>query len=133
MGENVTTRGLDLLALPTGARLRLGPDAFIEITGLRNPCAQLDSLQPGLMAAVLDRDTHGKLIRKAGVMAVVIRGGVVRAGDAIMIVLPAGAAHGVAAGLNHSPHVPPPEPGYNRPDVVRALARRSGRHADGHR
>jgi MOSC domain-containing protein YiiM len=89
MGENVTTHGVALLGLPTGARLRLGADALLEITGLRNPCAQLDGLQPGLMAAVLDRDAHGKLIRKAGVMAVVIRGGVVRAGDPITIELPA--------------------------------------------
>jgi MOSC domain-containing protein YiiM len=90
MGENVTTRGLDLLGLPTGARLRLGADALLEITGLRNPCAQLDGLQRGLLAAVLDRDEQGNLIRKAGVMAVVVRGGIVRAGDAIAVELPAG-------------------------------------------
>jgi MOSC domain-containing protein YiiM len=89
MGENVTTSGVDLLGLPTGARLRLGADALLEITGLRNPCAQLDGLQRGLMAAVLDRDAHGKLVRKAGVMAVVIHGGVVRAGDSITVNLPA--------------------------------------------
>jgi MOSC domain-containing protein YiiM len=89
MGENITTGGVDLLGLPTGARLLLGGEALIEITGLRNPCAQLDGLQRGLMAAVLDRDAHGKLIRKAGVMAVVVRGGVVRAGDQITIELPA--------------------------------------------
>ncbi len=88
MGENVTTRGIDLLGLPTGARLRLGPEAIIEITGLRNPCTQLDDIQPGLMAAVLDRDAHGGLIRKAGVMAVVIAGGVVRPGDVIAVELP---------------------------------------------
>lgn len=88
MGENVTTRGIDLLGLPTGARLRLGPEAIIEITGLRNPCTQLDDIQPGLMAAVLDRDAHGGLIRKAGVMAVVLAGGVVRPGDVIAVELP---------------------------------------------
>jgi MOSC domain-containing protein YiiM len=89
MGENITTSGVDLLGLPTGTRLLLGADALLEITGLRNPCAQLDGLQPGLMAAVLGRDAQGKLIRKAGIMAVVIRGGVVRAGDQIMVELPA--------------------------------------------
>ena len=89
MGENVTTRGLGLLALPAGARLRLGPDAVVEITGLRNPCAQLDGLHPGLMAAVLDRDPGGGLVRKAGVMGVVLAGGAVRAGDAIAVELPA--------------------------------------------
>lgn len=89
MGENITTRGVDLLGLPTGARLRLGKDALVEITGLRNPCAQLDGLQAGLMAATLDRDEQGELVRKAGVMGVVLTGGEVRPGDAITVELPA--------------------------------------------
>jgi hypothetical protein len=88
MGENITTRGIGLLALPTGTRLLLGDEAIIEITGLRNPCSQLESIQRGLMAAVLDRDAEGNLIRKAGVMAVVIAGGVVRPGDTITVELP---------------------------------------------
>lgn len=88
MGENVTTRGLDLLALPTGTRLRLGDDAVVEVTGLRNPCTQLDGLQPGLMQATLDRDENGELIRKAGIMGVVLTGGEVRAGDPISVELP---------------------------------------------
>ncbi len=83
MGENVTTRGIDLLALPTGTRLGLGPDAVVEVTGLRNPCRQLDELRPGLMAATLARDEYGALVRKAGVMAVVLAGGEVRPGDEI--------------------------------------------------
>jgi MOSC domain-containing protein YiiM len=90
MGENVTTRGLDLLALPTGARLHIGGGAIVEITGLRNPCYQLDGLQKGLMQATLDRDAEGNLIRKAGVMGVVIAGGEVSVGDAIRIEPPAG-------------------------------------------
>ena len=85
MGENITTQGIDLLGLPTGARLRLGDEAVVEITGLRNPCVQLETIQPGLMAAVLDRDEHGALIRKAGVMAIVVAGGLVRPGDAITV------------------------------------------------
>ena len=89
MGENVTTRGVDLLALPTGTILRLGNEAQVEVTGLRNPCVQIDRFQPGLTQAVLDRDAQGNLVRKAGVMAVVRRGGVVRPGDAIEAVLPA--------------------------------------------
>ena len=89
IGENITTRGIDLLALPTGTRLRIGADAIIEITGLRNPCVQLDRFQEGLMAATLDRDAEGNLIRKAGVMAVVIAGGEVRPGDRIDVVVPA--------------------------------------------
>ena len=88
MGENVTTRGVDLLGLPTGARLRLGGEAVVELTGLRNPCAQLDGVSPGLMAATLDRDADGALIRKAGVMGVVLAGGEVRAGDPITVELP---------------------------------------------
>jgi MOSC domain-containing protein YiiM len=89
MGENITTRGIDLLGLPVGTRLRLGTRAVVEITGLRNPCVQLDGLQPGLMAAVLDRDAEGRLVRKAGIMGVVITGGEVSGGDAITIELPA--------------------------------------------
>lgn len=89
LGENITTRGIDLLALPTGTRLRLGADAEIEVTGLRNPCSQIDRFQRGLMAAVLDRDAEGTLVRKAGIMAVVTVGGAVRAGDAIRVALPA--------------------------------------------
>jgi MOSC domain-containing protein YiiM len=93
MGENITTRGLDLLALPTGTRLHIGAEAVVEITGLRNPCTQLDGLQPGLMQAVLDRDAEGRLVRKAGVMAVVIAGGDVRASDPIHVELPATPHH----------------------------------------
>ncbi len=88
MGENVTTRGIDLLGLPTGARLRLGGTAVVEVTGLRNPCSQLDGLRSGLMAAVLGRDDDGNLIRKSGVMATVVADGEVRRGDPIRIGLP---------------------------------------------
>jgi MOSC domain-containing protein YiiM len=93
MGENVTTRGVDLLGLPTGARLRLGESAVVEVTGLRNPCAQLDGIADGLMAAVLDRDADGNLVRKAGVMAIVVTGGEVRPGDPIEVTLPAPPHH----------------------------------------
>jgi MOSC domain-containing protein YiiM len=88
MGENITTRGIDLLGLPVGTRLHLGATAVVEITGLRNPCAQLDSLQPGLLAAVLDRDTHGQLIRKAGIMGIVLTGGEVCTADTIRVEFP---------------------------------------------
>lgn len=88
MGENVTTCGVDLLNLPKGTRLRLGHAAMVEVTGLRNPCSQLDGLQLGLMKAVLDRDHHGNLIRKAGIMGVVLIGGAVRPGDCIHVELP---------------------------------------------
>jgi MOSC domain-containing protein YiiM len=87
IGENVTTRGIDLLGLPTGTRLQLG-DALVEVTGLRNPCVQLNGIQPGLMAATLDRDGQGNLVRKAGVMAIVLAGGEVRSGDSIAVTLP---------------------------------------------
>jgi MOSC domain-containing protein YiiM len=90
MGENVTTRGVDLLGLPTGARLHLGESAIVEVTGLRNPCLQLDGLSPGLMKAVLGRDAEGNLVRKGGIMGVVLRGGELRPGDPIRVELPAG-------------------------------------------
>jgi MOSC domain-containing protein YiiM len=90
MGENVTTRGIDLLGLPIGARLLLGEAAVVEVTGLRNPCAQLDRFQPGLTAAVLGRDEKGGLVRRSGVMAIVLTGGTVQAGDPIRVELPPG-------------------------------------------
>jgi MOSC domain-containing protein YiiM len=92
LGENLTTRGVDLLGLSTGTRLHLGESAVIELTGLRNPCSQIDKFQRGLTAAVLDRDAAGNLVRKAGVMAVVLQAGEVKPGDAIRVEPPAGAA-----------------------------------------
>jgi MOSC domain-containing protein YiiM len=89
LGENVTTSGIDLLALPTGARLRLGGHAVVEVTGLRNPCVQIDQFQKGLMAATLDKDAEGNLIRKAGIMSIVVAAGDVSPGDAIGVELPA--------------------------------------------
>jgi MOSC domain-containing protein YiiM len=89
LGENVTTSGLDLLALPTGTRLHLGLTAVVEVTGLRNPCIQIDGFQKGLMAATLDKDADGKLIRKAGIMSIVLNDGDVRPGDVIDVELPA--------------------------------------------
>jgi MOSC domain-containing protein YiiM len=88
MGENVLTAGVDLLALPTGTVLRLGSEAEVELTGLRNPCRQLDGVRPGLMAAVLDRTDDGRLRRRAGVMAVVRTSGHVRPGDPITVDVP---------------------------------------------
>ena len=106
MGENVTTRGVDLLGLPVGTRLHLGAEAVVELTGLRNPCAQLDRIQPGLMAAVLDRDAQGKLIRKAGVMGVVLSGGEIHAADPYA-----------------SSYRPSPTPPWNRSDRAQARPR----------
>jgi MOSC domain-containing protein YiiM len=88
MGENITTRCIDLLGLPAGTRLAIGPEAVVEVTGLRNPCTQLDDFQAGLMRAVLGRDENGGLVRKAGIMAVVVTGGVVRPDDPIAVTLP---------------------------------------------
>lgn len=85
LGENITTRGIDLLALSTGCELLLGDEAVVRITGLRNPCTQLDKFQPGLTAAVLDRMPDGELVRKAGVMGVVLRGGKVTPGSPLKI------------------------------------------------
>ena len=93
MGENVTTRSVDLLALGRGTRLHLGRDAVVEVTGLRNPCAQLDGLQPGLLAAVLDRDAEGRLVRKAGIMGIVLAGGAVTTSDPIGVEAPTGPHH----------------------------------------
>ncbi|MGB0402977.1 MAG: MOSC domain-containing protein [Salibacteraceae bacterium] len=88
MGENITTSGIDLLSLPKGTVLSFGPQAKIEVTGLRNPCNQLEAIQKGLMKAVLDRDEAGNLIRKAGIMAIVVASGRVNVGDKIEIHFP---------------------------------------------
>lgn len=88
MGENITTRGIDLLALPVGALLCIGENAVVEVTGLRNPCTQLDGIRPGLMNAVLGRDAHGELIRMAGIMGIVRISGVVKVDDVITVRLP---------------------------------------------
>ncbi|MGE5272100.1 MAG: MOSC domain-containing protein [Thiohalocapsa sp.] len=88
MGENVTTRGVDLLGLPTGALLHVGRQAVVEVTGLRNPCQQLNKVQPGLMNATLARDADGNLVRKAGIMGIVLVGGEVAEGDPIEVELP---------------------------------------------
>ncbi len=88
MGENVTTKGVDLLGLPVGTKLRLGDEAVVEVTGLRNPCVQLDGIQPGLMKATLDRDDDGNVVMKSGIMGVVHAGGEVRPGDPIGVELP---------------------------------------------
>ena len=88
IGENITTQGVDLLGLPTGTILRLGQNAIVQVTGLRNPCVQLDRFREGLMAALLGRDEEGNLVRKAGVMGIVIADGEVRPGDVIEIELP---------------------------------------------
>lgn len=90
LGENVTTRGIDLLGLPTGTRLRVGDEAVVEVTGLRNPCAQIDGFQKGLMKQVVGRDQDGTVRFRAGVMSVVVTGGVVRPGDPVEVELPDG-------------------------------------------
>lgn len=90
MGENVTTRGIDLLNLPQGTRLRIGADVVLEITGLRNPCVQLDGIQKGLMAATVSKRPDGQIVRKAGVMSIVLQGGDVTTNDEIVVILPEG-------------------------------------------
>jgi MOSC domain-containing protein YiiM len=87
LGENISTCGVDLLALPTGARLHIGPDVILELTGLRNPCHQIENFQPGLLQHVVERKSSG-LVRKAGVMSIVIKGGAVSHGDPILIESP---------------------------------------------
>lgn len=88
MGENITTAGIDLLNLPHNSILKIGPQSQVQITGLRNPCSQLDGIQKGLMKAVLDRDENNEIIRKAGIMGVVLCGGEIHVGDKIEIEFP---------------------------------------------
>jgi len=89
LGENVTTTGIDLLTLPLGTRLHLGTDAIVEVTGLRSPCSLINKFQAGLMKALIARDGEGHVVRKSGVMAIVVAGGMVTATDAVRVELPA--------------------------------------------
>ena len=93
LGENITTEGIDLLSLPAGTRLQIGASAVVEVTGLREPCTQIDKFQKGLMKATLGRDAAGNIVRKTGIMTVVVTGGDVRPGDAIAVTLPAEPHH----------------------------------------
>lgn len=90
LGENILTCGIDLLGLPLGTRLHIGDAATVEITGLRNPCRQLEAFRQGLVAAVFYKDERGELVRKAGIMGIVAAGGVVRPGDPIRVEMPSG-------------------------------------------
>lgn len=90
IGENITTSGIDLFALPTGTVLRLGDEAMVVLTGLRNPCGQIDGFQEGLLSELRTKDSDGETVRRGGVMSMVVNGGVVRAGDAIEVALPPG-------------------------------------------
>ena len=88
MGENVTTRGVDLLGMPTGALLKIGESGVIEVTGLRSPCVQINQFKAGLLPQMVGKDAAGEVVRKAGIMGIVIVGGAVRAGNAIEVTLP---------------------------------------------
>ncbi|MGA5498059.1 MOSC domain-containing protein [Streptomyces cinereoruber] len=90
LGENITTRGIDLLGLPVGTLLRIGDHAVLEVTGLRNPCLQIDNFQNGLLKQVVGRDEDGSVVRRAGVMSIVKQGGAVYPGDTIEAELPSG-------------------------------------------
>ena len=91
LGENITTRDVDLLSLPTGTVLKLGAKTLIALTGLRNPCAQIEAFQKGLLELIVGRDDSGEIVRRAGVMGVVLSGGTVRPGDPIQVAAPPGA------------------------------------------
>ncbi|MBO9581683.1 MAG: MOSC domain-containing protein [Sphingobium sp.] len=88
LGENVTTRSIDLIGLPRGTLLHLGREAVVEVTGLRNPCGQIDAFAPGMLKAMLGKRPDGEIVRKAGIMGIVLRGGEVRVGDAIGVERP---------------------------------------------
>lgn len=88
LGENILTKGIALLDLPKGTVLRIGPEVALRVTGLRNPCAQIENFKPGLLKAVLGRDENGTVVRKAGIMSIVLEGGTVRPGDSIQVELP---------------------------------------------
>ena len=97
LGENITTRGIDLPGLPLNTRLHLGAEAVVEVKGLRNPCYQIDDFRKGLLKVCIDKDTNGNIVRKAGIMGIVLNGGEVKPGDAIEVELPDGPFEKLAA------------------------------------
>ncbi len=90
MGENITTAGIDLISLPTNARIKIGNSAVIEIKGLRNPCSQINDFKKGLMNQFLAKDQTGNAVYKAGVMGIVLEGGEIARGDKISVSMPDG-------------------------------------------
>jgi hypothetical protein len=90
LGENITTSGLAALSLPTGTLLRVGPKALLALTGIRNPCAQIEARFPGLLKRMVHRTELGDLVRLTGAMAVVVQPGTIHEGDRIAVQLPPG-------------------------------------------
>ncbi|MET8179760.1 MOSC domain-containing protein [Streptomyces sp. NPDC005336] len=88
LGENITTRGIHLLGLPNSTLLHIGEEAVVQVTGLRTPCSQIDDFQHGLLKQVVGRDDAGNIVRKTGIMGIVLRGGEVHPGDAIRVEFP---------------------------------------------
>ena len=88
LGENITTRGVDLLGLPTGTILKVGSEVVVKVTALRNPCKQIDEFQKGLLKEVLYKDEDGNLVRETGVMGIILKGGTVQPGDNISVEVP---------------------------------------------
>lgn len=88
LGENITTEGIDLLSLPTGTLLHIGNGAVIELTALRQPCIQIDEFQQGLLKEVVYKDSGGNIIRKVGVMGVILVSGAVSPNDEIIVETP---------------------------------------------
>ena len=88
LGENITTQGIDLLSLPQGCQLHIGKTTIIELTALRNPCVQIENFQTGMLKEVISKDKQGKIMRKLGMMGVVLSGGHVQPNDEITIQLP---------------------------------------------
>ncbi|SRR6266446_5986019 len=87
MGENITIEGMAMMQLAVGTRLAIG-SAIVEVTERRSPCYQLNGIDPRLLKAVA-RKQDGQAIFKAGIMAQILQGGWVRAGDLVKVLSPA--------------------------------------------
>jgi len=89
LGENITTRGIDLVSLGRDTILRIGGETVLCVTGLRNPCVQIEKFAPGLLNELAVK-SDGKVRRKAGIMCVALSGGTVRPGDEVSVYHPEG-------------------------------------------
>jgi MOSC domain-containing protein YiiM len=74
--ENITTEGLDVNGLAIEQRLQIGV-VELEVSAVCDPCEQIEALRPGLQTAMQG---------KRGMLCHVVRGGMLRRGDEIVVI-----------------------------------------------
>jgi hypothetical protein len=93
MGENITIEGIDVMQLLEGTHLAIG-STIVEVMERRNPCYQLNGIDPRLLKAVVKKQPE-QTIFKAGMMTRILQSGWVCAGDLVEVLPPADPNHSV--------------------------------------